>query len=257
MNYISLHYTDLALALVLIAISLGLSWLDRARLEKDLLTGTVRAFVQLMLVGYILKLVFDLSRWYWVLLMLGVMTTVAAQNAVSRETEPVKGVWPIMLGSIGVGAAITLGVVSVLVLRVKPWYTPQYVIPIAGMIIGNAMNAAALAVNRLASEVDLRRAEIDGALSLGATWRQAVTAARKEAVRAAMIPPISAMMVVGIVQLPGMMTGQIIGGVSPQEAVKYQVVVVYMITCAASITCLLAVNWASRAFFTRSQQLVA
>jgi putative ABC transport system permease protein len=138
---------------------------------------------------------------------------------------------------------------------VQPWYQPQYVIPIAGMIIGNSMNGASLAINRLVAEIRLRRTEIEAALSLGATARQAVNQAFKEAVKSAMIPTINAMMIVGIVQLPGMMTGQIIAGTRPEQAVRYQVVVVYMLTAAVTVTCICAAILTYRQYFTKSHQL--
>jgi putative ABC transport system permease protein len=255
MNYIQINLSDLGIALVLILISLFLSYRERVGLGKSIIIGTIRAFIQLIAIGYILKLIFDLSKWYWVLLMLAVMITVAGFDAVRRQDKKVPHNFAIVIISITLGALLTLATVTGLILRVQPWYQPQYVIPIAGMIIGNSMNGASLAINRLVAEIRLRRTEIEAALSLGATARQAVNQAFKEAVKSAMIPTINAMMIVGIVQLPGMMTGQIIAGTRPEQAVRYQVVVVYMITAAVTITCICAGLLTYRQYFTKSHQL--
>ena len=255
MNYIQISLPDLGIALILILITLLLAYWERVGLGKSIIIGTIRAFIQLMAVGYILKFIFDLSRWYWVLLMLAVMITVAGFDAVRRQEKKVPHNFAIVIISITIGALLTLATVTGLILRVQPWYQPQYVIPIAGMIIGNSMNGASLAINRLVAEIRLRRLEIEAALSLGATARQAVNRSFKDAVKSAMIPTINAMMIVGIVQLPGMMTGQIIAGTRPEHAVRYQVVVVYMLTSAVTITCLCAGLLTYRQYFTKSHQL--
>src|SRR5947199_10091967 len=123
------------------------------------------------------------------------------------------------------------------------------------MILGNAMTGAALAVERLSSEIRARRLQIEAALSLGATSRQAADAAVRAAVKAALVPTINAMMVVGIVQLPGMMTGQILGGAAPEQAVRYQMVVMYMLAAAVALTSATATLLAYRASFTPAHQL--
>lgn len=255
MHYISLHLSDLALAFVFIAISWAVSYWQKLGIERDLLWGSVRAFVQLMAVGYILQAVFDLRRWYWVVLILFVMTGIAGYNAYLRQ----KNRWPkllvILFAAIGIGSILTILTVTGLILRVKPWYLPQYIIPIAGMIIGNAMTGASLATNRLSAELTQHRLEIEAALALGATSRQAAAAYLREALKTAMIPTINSMMIVGIVQLPGMMTGQIIAGTPPAEAVRYQVMVVYMIAAATAVTCILTTLWSYREYFTVDHQL--
>ncbi len=255
--YISIPYQDLAIAGGFVVLMLALSSIEKLQLGKSLTIGAVRTFVQLMVVGYVLKFIFDLDRWYWVLLMLVLMVLVAARSAAQRVERPVPHLLPIMIGAILIALVITLATVAAFVLRLEKWYQPQYIIPIAGMIVGNAMNGAALALDRLSAEVRLRRPEIEAMLSLGATWRQAAQVSLRTAVRASMIPVINQMMVYGLVQLPGMMTGQIIGGVEPVEAVKYQVMVAYMIAGAVAISSVLTVNFACRQLFTRAHQLSA
>lgn len=254
-TYIHITYLDLLIALILIGITAGVSRWQRLGLERDITIGTVRTFVQLLAVGLVLQQIFDAARWYWVILALSVMVTVAGWNAMERQTGPKQGLLSLMTGAIALGSAVCLAIVIGVVLRVRPWYQPRYVIPIAGMIIGNAMTGAALVVNRLRSEIVLRRSEVEAALALGATSRGAAGGALREALRAAMMPTISSMMTVGIVSLPGMMTGQIISGTRPAEAVRYQVVVVLMVAAATAITAITAGFRALRVFFTPAHQL--
>lgn len=250
-TYAQISYPEMGIALVLIAITMVLSRLEKLGLEKDLMIGTVRTFLQLSAVGYVLQAIFNANRWYWVLLTLAVMTAVAGYTAAKRATEIPGARWIAVL-SVAIGGLGTLAIlVGLGIIEASPWY----VIPISGMILGNSMNGSALAMNRVSSEIKLRRAQIETALSLGATSRQAADPALKAAAKAAMIPNINSMMTVGIVSLPGMMTGQIIAGQPPVEAVRYQVVVMYMITAAVTVASVAAALWSYRQFFTNEHQL--
>ena len=254
-SYIQITGLDLLIALLFVAIVALVSYWQSLGLERDVAVGTVRTFVQLLAVGFILQQLFNAARWYWVILALAIMTTVAAYNAMQRQTGAKQGLLTVMTAAIATGGAITLILVIGVVLRVRPWYQPQYVIPIAGMIIGNSMNGATLVVNRLHSELTLRRNAIEAALALGASARVAAAESLRESLRAAMMPTINSMMTVGLVQLPGMMTGQIISGVSPLEAVRYQIVVMLMIAAATAITAMTAAFGALGVFFTSAEQL--
>ena len=212
--YIHISLIDLLIALLFVGVTAMVSYWQGLGLERDIAIGTVRTFVQLLTVGFVLQRLFDASRWYWVVAALAVMTTVAGYNAMKRQSGAKQGLFAVMTAAIATGGAITLILVIGVVLRVRPWYQPQYVIPIAGMIIGNSMTGAALVVNRFNSELTLRRSEVEASLALGATAREAAAGSLRESLRAAMMPTINSMMTVGLVQLPGMMTGQIISGVS-------------------------------------------
>lgn len=255
MHYIRLELTDLALAFIFIIIAWGISRWQGLGIERDMLWASLRAFLQLFAVGFILQAVFDLRHWGSVLIILLIMACIAAYNAYKRQKQHWPGLFLIMLVSIGLGSIITVFVVTGVILKVQPWYLPQYTIPIAGMIIGNSMTGAALAAQRLSSEIRQHRLTIEAALSLGATARRAAAPALREALKTAMLPTINSMMVVGIVQLPGMMTGQIIAGTPPAEAIRYQIVVVYMISAATAMTCMLAVSLLYREYFTPAHQL--
>ncbi len=256
MNYIQISYLDLAFATSLVVVTLLISFKEKLGMEKDLLIGAFRSFVQLMFVGYILQYIFDTNHWYLVLAVLLTMIGVAGFNALKRQKIRWKKLFWILTIGIALGSIIILTIVIGFILRVKPWYLPQYIIPLAGMIIGNSMVGAALAANRLTSDIRDHRREIEVALSLGASSRQAVAPYLREALKTAMMPTISTMMTVGIVQLPGMMTGQIIAGTNPNAAVRYQIVVTYMIAAATAITVITVTLWLYRCFFTPNHQLL-
>ena len=225
-----------------------MSYWQNLKLEKDLAIGAIRAFVQLTAVGYVLKFIFDLARWQYVIPMIVVMVLVAGKNA-ARHGEGLPGAFVLVTLSIALAEFVTM-----VYLNIIP-FTPRYVIPLSGMIIGNAMVASGLAFNRLRSEITARKAEILSALALGATSRQAAEPALKAAVKAGMIPTVDAMKTVGLVQLPGMMTGQIIAGASPITAVKYQILVQFMLSASVGITSMLVCLLAYRQFFTPAHQL--
>jgi putative ABC transport system permease protein len=141
------------------------------------------------------------------------------------------------------------------VLRLQNWHNPRYLIPLFGMITGNAMNGAALAAERLGSEMEARRAEVEAYLALGASPARASADAVRRALAAALIPSVNGLMVVGLVTLPGMMTGQILAGASPLLAVRYQIVVAFMLAGAVAATAAIVVLWYRKRFFTAAEQL--
>lgn len=250
-----LGYGELALSLGLVLMVLLISRRERLGLERTLLIGAARTLLQLSLVGYVLAWVFHRREWGWTFLCLTVMATVAVLTAAQRQLRRLPGLALILAVSIAGGSFAVLALVVGVVIRPPQPFDPQYVIPLAGMILGNSMTAAALAVERLLTEIQAQRLAVEAALSLGATARQAAAGAVRAAVNAALLPSLNAMMVVGIVQLPGMMTGQILAGASPEQAVRYQVVVMYMIAAAAAVTSVSAVLLAHRACFTPDHQL--
>ena len=255
MTILDLSWWQLGLALVLVVVVAVVSLRQRLGLERDLLVGTVRTIVQLYLVGLILAAVFNAARWYWVLLILVVMAAVATHAAVARLAKPIPGVYWIAAAALTISTAATLAYVIGVVVRPAPWWEPQYVIPIAGMILGNSMTSAALAGDRLQADLFTRRDEIEARLALGFSGREAVQPLVRAALRAAMIPTVNGMMTVGVVQLPGMMTGQILAGASPLTAIRYQIVVVFMLAVATALGSLLFVRLAVGRYLTPAHQL--
>lgn len=257
---IDVGWTDLALAFALILAAIGVSRWRRLGLERGFLVGSIRTIVQLVAVGYILVYIFAAKHWWLVLIALSVMllsaTTAAARRpSRSRAAGDRRTLWKIGGTSMLVGSGLTLAYVTQVILRVDPWYEPQYLIPLFGMIVGTAMNATALAAERLASELESRRGEVEAYLALGASPARAAAEPERRAIAAALIPTINGLMTVGLVQLPGMMTGQILAGVSPLLAIRYQIVVMFMLAGATALTTSVVVIWYRRSFFTPAAQL--
>jgi len=252
-----LSFADLGLAALALCLPVVLSWQRRLGVHRDLLTGALRCFAQLTLMGYLLRFIFDLNSAPAVMALLGAMVVLGAQTASSRLRGKLPGLMRLSLVSVGVTSFLTLAFVTQVVVRVEPWYSPPYLIGLAGMIIGNAMNGSALAAERLIAELALRRREIEVLLMLGATPRQACDDAVRATVRASLIPPINSLMSVGLVHLPGIMTGQILGGARPDTATRYQVMIMYMLTFVSAVTAVIMTSLAVRRFFTSRLQLRA
>ena len=176
-------------------------------------------------------------------------------ETVSRLAKPIPGVYWIAATALTISTAATLAYVIGVVVQPRPWWEPQYVIPIAGMILGNSMTSAALAGDRLQADLFTRRDEVETRLALGFSGREAVQPLVRAALRAAMIPTVNGMMTVGVVQLPGMMTGQILAGASPLTAIRYQIVVVFMLAVATALGSLLFVRLAVGRYLTPAHQL--
>ncbi|HEY0779463.1 MAG TPA: iron export ABC transporter permease subunit FetB [Gemmatirosa sp.] len=260
---VDVPWPALALAAALVLVAVGIARWQRLGLARRFAVGAVRATVQLVAVGYLLTGLFAADRWWLVLLALAAMLAAATQTAASRpklageaRTGAARGALVQASGlALLLGAGLTLAYVDAVVLRVRPWYDARYLVPLFGMILGNAMNGAALAAERLASELQLRRGEVEAWLALGASPAQATAEAARQAMTAALLPAANALTVVGIVQLPGMMTGQILAGQSPLLAVRYQLVVVFMLAGATAATAWIVVQRYRAAFFTAAEQL--
>ncbi|HEY9607321.1 MAG TPA: iron export ABC transporter permease subunit FetB [Allocoleopsis sp.] len=254
-SLIELDLTDLVWALGLIAIAIGVSSWQKLGLEFQLAIATGRTILQLLVVGYLLAVIFALKNPFAVLGVLLVMLTIATITARNRISKKVPRVIPIVLGSMFFSTALTLCYTNALIIQPKTWYEPQYLIPLAGIVLGNAMNGAAIAGERLVSTINSSRLEIETHLSLGATPQQAVAAYRKEAVRAGLIPTLNQMMVVGVVTLPGIITGQLLSGIDPLNAASYQILIMLMLAFTCLITTVLVTQGLTRQFFNTQAQL--
>lgn len=243
---------SLALTFTLVLVAITISYRERLNLEKELLIGSLRAVAQLTVIGFILTYVFDASSpWLTtciLLLMIYNATTVAAKRG-----HGIGRVKQISYLSILAGLVITLGG---LVLFNTVQYQPSQIIPISGMIVGNAMVALGIAFGRLRDGFRQRRDEVETKLCLGAKPMEAARSIVQDSIRAAMQPTVDSMKTVGIVQLPGMMTGLILAGSSPLLAIKYQIMVSFMLAGAVSIASFLACFWAYRRFFNAAEQLI-
>lgn len=256
MSVIDIGPWQLALCLLFVAVAGTGSAVLRLGLERDLAWGTVRSFAQLFLVGYVLRFVFGLSHPVLVVLLFAFMVFWAAHAVRGRIGEKQVALFLPTYVSMFVSYLAVAATVTGFIVRADPWYAPQYFIPLGGMIAGNSMNAITLALERLLSELRRERQRIELDLSLGATAAEASAPFIRAAVKAGMIPSINALMTVGLVSLPGMMTGQILAGTDPLVAVKYQIVVMLMLVAAAAISTVIVVHAVRRRCFGRDCRLL-
>ena len=245
---------QLALCLVFVLLAGLTSFSYRLGLEKDLLVGTVRTFVQLFLMGFVLKFVFAVNVGWLVLLIFATMAAAAVHTIRGRVKErSIPFVVPTFISMILTYSLVSMLVTGVIV-GAKPWWTPQYFIPLAGMIVGNSMTAIAICLERLFSDLKSRHAEVEMRLGLGADYREASQDILRGAIMAGMIPSINSLMSVGLVSLPGMMTGQILSGTDPLIAIRYQIVVMLMLVASTSMGALIVTNLVRKRCFSAAQR---
>ena len=243
---IRLSGADLLIAAGLILINGALSLALGLGLERRLLVASARTVVQLLLIGYLLNFIFSLRHPGWVLLLGLAMVAMAGQAAVGRVGGRFRGIYAGSVLSILVSSFAVTGVAVAFIVQPRPWYEPQYVIPLLGMILGNTLNGISLGLDRFLEGLARRRDQVEGLLALGATRWEAARDVIRDAVRTGMVPTLNSMMVVGLVSLPGMMTGQILAGAAPADAVRYQIVIMFMIAAATALGTLGAVAFAYR-----------
>lgn len=241
----------LSFTLLFVIITMLVSVWRKLDLEKDIAIGTVRAAIQLLAVGYVLQFIFQSENVLFIILIVCVMIIVAAFNAAKRAKGMAGVVWRIIL-SIAMMEILMMGLLLSLQIIEA---TPQYIIPLSGMTIGNAMVACGLFLTQLKRETESSKGEIETLLSLGATSRQAIQDVLKRSVKFSMIPTIDAMKTVGLVQLPGMMTGMIIAGADPVEAVRYQILIIFVFTSSSAITSMMLSVLCYKKLFTKDLQL--
>jgi len=252
---INVTYVDLFICALLMLIPIAVSRLLRLALHTDLLTGTARVFVQLILVGHILHWVFNLNSPLPVLAVVAVMTAVAGYSAAKRADLPGLRVILLATGVIGLSSLALSAFVFYLIIGITPYYNPAYVVPIMGMALNGAMNSLSVGARALDRGIRDGRERIEAALSVGATSWQASGDIVRNALKQAMVPTINGLMTAGIVQLPGMMTGQIIAGVDPVLAVRYQVVIFYLLTSVTALATIAGTLLLVRRYFTPAHQL--
>ncbi len=257
MNVIALSSWDLALAAVLVLALAALSVPMQLAISKQILIAAVRTAVQLLLIGFVLKALFENVHLGWTALIAAFMLLAAGREVMARQKRRLYGWWGFGIGTISMFIstfAITILALTVII-GTEPWYEPQYSIPLLGMMLGNTMTGIALALDRLTQGAWQQRAVIETRLTLGHTWKQAVGDIRRDSMRNGMIPIINAMAAAGVVSLPGMMTGQLLAGSPPLEAVKYQILVMFMIGAGTGFGTLMAVWLASRRLFDERERL--
>jgi putative ABC transport system permease protein len=245
-------FGEVALSLVLVGVAVAISWRRRAGLENDILVATFRSFAQLLAVGFVLEWVFEGGRGWLTPLVLAVMIVTATLTSGARGRR-VPGARGIAAASVSVAAASTLGVM--LLLRIVP-AVPRAAIPLGSMILSNAMNTASLVMTRLRDDLASHRREVEARLSLGQTAAEAGGPWHRSALRTGMLPIVDNTKVVGLVALPGAMTGMLLAGASPASAIRLQLVVMYMLLAGNALAALVAGQLTVRRLFTRDHQLI-
>ncbi|PKU23127.1 ABC transporter permease [Telmatospirillum siberiense] len=236
-GYIALSATDLALGSLLVLANAALSLALHLGVHRRLLIAAVRMVVQLSLMGLVLATLFSHVSPWWTGLAALVMVLFAGREATARQDRPLAGWWSFGLGTSCMSMAACLVTIFALTtaLRPDPWYDPRYAIPLLGMILGNTMTGVSLGLNTLTNGLAQRRSGVEARLMLGAPRFEALGPVIRDALRNALMPTINSMSATGVVSLPGMMTGQILGGVAPMEAVKYQILIMFLIAGGTGI----------------------
>ena len=251
MSSIDVTLTEVAATLVLVAIAVAASRWRRAELEADLGIAVLRSFVQLTAVGYVIQAIFDSDSLLLVVALLAGMVAFGSFTARGRAKGVPDALGPVVL-ALTVAAVTTLGLVLALgVFDAKP----RYLVPVGGMVIGNAMTAAAVALNRLADEIGGSRAAIEATLSLGATSRQAAAGAVTRSLRSGVIALVDSTKTTGIVFFPGTMVGMLVAGAEPVDAVRLQLILLWSLLGSVSLSALIATGLGYRGFFTPAHQL--
>ncbi|GAA0502636.1 iron export ABC transporter permease subunit FetB [Salinibacillus aidingensis] len=228
-------YLTLSITLIFVVIPLLLSKTFNLGLEKDTIIAAIRSIIQLLAVGYVLQFVFDSEHMIYILLMIALMITAATHNA-QRKGASIKGIiWKLVVTFIFI-ELLTQGIL--LGLDITP-ATAQYIIPISGMVIGNSMVLAILFLNRFTSEITNQQDQTELILSLGGTPKQAIHRQLVTSIKASTIPTIESQKTIGLVQLPGMMSGQIIAGADPVQAVMFQLLILFLLLTTAVVTSIL------------------
>jgi putative ABC transport system permease protein len=257
MNLQNLSLWDVAIAALLIVVNGAVSVALKLDLERKLAWAAVRTVVQLLAIGYVLGWVFQFDRWFVVLPLMVLMTLIAGFAGAQRGALTYAGQRRDSVVSIWVSSWLVAAVGLFVVIRIHPWYEPQYAIPILGMILGNTLTGVSLGIERMTEELTARRDRVDMALALGAARWEAAQGPARQAVRAGMIPTLNQMAVVGVVSLPGMMTGQVLAGQSPLQAVRYQIVIMFLIAASSALGTVGAVLLTYRRLFSADHRFLA
>ena len=257
MDTISITATDLALAAILVMLLSVITLRISVGLGKSIIIASLRTCIQLLLVGLVLQWVFIAARFEWIILISVLMLVVAGWEVMVRQERRFVGWWGYGLGtfSMFLSSFVVTFLALAFIISPHPWYEPRYAIPLLGMILGNTMTGVALSLNGLTKTTLQERGKIEARLMLGHSPGEALSDIRRQSIHNGMIPIINAMAAAGIVSLPGMMTGQILAGNPPVEAVKYQILIMFMIAVGSGFGSIAAVMLGSRHLFDERHRL--
>jgi putative ABC transport system permease protein len=253
MSTVEISMGEVAACLALVAVAVAASLWRRAELEGDLAVAVLRSFLQLTAVGYVIQAIFDSDSVALTVALLAGMVAFGAFTARSRARAVPGALAPVAL-ALTAAAAGTLGLVLALgVFDAEP----RYLIPVGGMVIGNSMTSTAVALNRLADDVEAHAPQIEAMLALGATAKQAARGVVTRSLRSGMIPLIDSTKTTGVVFFPGTMVGMLVAGADPVDAVRLQLILLWTLLGSVALAALISVSLAYRRFFTAAHQLRA
>lgn len=253
---INLTFIQVVLAYIFVIIVLILVRLRGINREKEIIISSLRMTLQLILVGYLLVYIFDNPNPFITIMIIILMESFAVFTVYKKFNKKLsKSLKKVIALAMGTGTVSCLVYFLIVVVRVSPWYEPQYFIPIAGMIIGNSMTGISLGVKSLVEGMSIQRTIVEEALILGATPQEASKSIINSTFDAAILPTINSMVGMGIVFLPGMMTGQILSGTSPTTAIAYQIGIMLGILGSVALTVFIMLNWGYKTFFNKDSQL--
>lgn len=232
---ISLSWFEVGIAATLLAINAAVSWRLQLGLAKRIGWSSIRMVIQLAILGLVLKQIFDLQSALPVMLLAAAMTVIAGVSAVHRIEHRHPSIYPNAIFAVWASTWTVTAVTVLLIVRPQPWHSPQVVIPLLGMVLGNSLTGVSLGMDRFLSELRNRRDEVETLLTLGATRWESCREVFAGATRTAMIPILNTMSVAGIVSIPGMMTGQLLAGAPPIQAVQYQIMIMFVIAAAIAL----------------------
>jgi putative ABC transport system permease protein len=248
---IHLTLAQVAAALALVVVAAAVSIWQHAELERDIAVATIRSFIQLTAIGYVIKFIFDENNLIFVFALIAAMVLFGALTARQRARRVPRAFWPLLIALALAGVTTLAVVVALGVFKAKA----RYLVPVGGMVIGNAMTAAAVALNRLGDDVHDNTAQIEATLALGATSTQAMRPIIRRSLRSGMIPLIDSTKTTGLIFFPGTMVGMLLAGAAPIDAVRLQLILLYVLLGSVALAALTAVLLAYRNFFTQAHQL--
>lgn len=255
-SVLNLNIWQMASAYVFVLVLLAIVKIKGISREKEIIISTIRMTLQLILTGYVLSYIFQNSNVFYTILFIILMEIFAIYNTFKRVKVELSQQMRLTIGiSMISGTLITILYFIFVVLRLAPWFEPRYFIPIGGMIIGNSMTGISLGVTKLVDGMTNRRDLVEMALMLGATPKAASKSIVDSAFDSSILPTINSMVGMGIVFLPGMMTGQILSGVSPFTAIQYQIAIMLGILGSVALTVIMFVQLGYKTFFNEEEQL--
>jgi putative ABC transport system permease protein len=257
MNAIHLGTWDLLAAAILILLDAALSLALGLGLHRQILVAAVRMVAQLAIVGLVLRHVFATSSAAATLAVVFFMVAAAAREVATRPKQRLKRHMNVRISAAVVSCAgfATVMLALTTAVRPTPWYEPRYAIPLMGIVLGSVLNAASIALDGILDGVMRERARIEARLALGTPFRDAIGPLVRNATRRGMIPVANQMSAAGIITLPGIMTGQLLAGMDPIEAVKYQILLMFLLAGASGLASVGAALLAVRALSDDRQRL--